>query len=163
MDEKSLMEDSFPFHSGKEEWWNKHMEGRPMSKMWYLPLAAVLGAAGLSVWAQASAGPPPGVAPGVVVSTVNTSTGATAAEDTPAPGQPPSVSPAPAPSIAAVPEPVPATRIVPAEPVTLPPARVDDKGGLRQRDASDDSPGHELKDDKGGLRQDPRRTGPLGP
>lgn len=38
-----------------------------MKKIWYLPVAAVIGATSLTVWGQANAGPPPGDSPGVVV------------------------------------------------------------------------------------------------
>jgi len=157
------MEDSFPFHSGEEEWWNQQMKGRPMSKLWYLPLAAVLGAASLTVWAQANAGPPPAVSPGVVVSNVDSGSKPATFEDSPKPDDSPSAlataDPTPTASITAVPEHTPETRIVPAEPVTLPPVQVthapgpvDDKGGLRAPGVSDDGPTHDLNDDKGGLR-----------
>lgn len=155
------MEDSFPFHSGEEEWWNQQMKGRPMSKLWYLPLAAVLGAASLTVWAQANAGPPPAVSPGVVVSNVDSGSKPAVFEDSPKPDDSPSAlaTPAPTASITAVPEHTPETQIVPAEPVTLPPVQVthapgpvDDKGGLRAPGVSDDGPTHDLNDDKGGLR-----------
>lgn len=154
------MEDSFPFHSGEEEWWNQQMKGRPMSKLWYLPLAAVLGAASLTVWAQANAGPPPAVSPGVVVSNVDTGSKPAAFEDSPKhdDSQAPAA-PSPAASITAVPEHTPETQIIPAEPVTLPPVQVthapgavDDKGGLRAPGVSDDGPTHDLNDDKGGIR-----------
>ncbi|UXM93591.1 hypothetical protein [Paenarthrobacter sp. JL.01a] len=123
-----------------------------MSKMWYLPLAAVLGAAGLSVWSQVNAAPSPVVSPGVVVSNVDTSTTPATVEDFPRPDDSPSAGPAPTPMITAVPEHTPGTRIVPAEPVTLPPVQVDDKGGLRAPGVSDDGATHDLSDDKGGLR-----------
>lgn len=157
------MENSFPFHSGEEEWWNQQMKGRPMSKLWYLPLAAVLGAASLTVWAQANAGPPPAVSPGVVVSNVDSGSKPATFEDSPKPDDSPSAlataAPTPTASITAVPEHTPETQIVPAEPVTLPPVQVthapgpvDDKGGLRAPGVSDDGPTHDLNDDKGGLR-----------
>jgi hypothetical protein len=132
-----------------------------MSKLWYLPLAAVLGAASLTVWAQANAGPPPAVSPGVVVSHVDSGSKPATFEDSPKPDDSPSVlaTPTPTASITAVPGHTPETQIVPAEPVTLPPvqvthipAPVDDKGGLRAPGVSDDGPTHDLNDDMGGLR-----------
>ncbi|MFC8038017.1 hypothetical protein ACFUOZ_01545 [Paenarthrobacter sp. NPDC057355] len=124
-----------------------------MSKIWYLPLAAVLGTAGLSVWIQANAGPPPTVSPGVVVPNADYSTKPATVEDSPKPDNSPSAVPGPTASMTAVPEHTPATQIVPAEPVTLPPVQVDDKGGLRAPGVSDDGATHDLNDDKGGLRQ----------
>lgn len=111
-----------------------------MKKFWYLPIAAVAGAASLTVWAQANAGPPPAVSPGVVVSEV-TSGSDTKVEDSPS-------SLATTPSATATPDPAATgTQLVPAELHTYAP---DDKGGLRDDNVSDDPPG----DDKGGLRDD---------
>jgi hypothetical protein len=120
-----------------------------MKKFWYLPVAAVMGAASLTVWTQANAGPPPAVSPGVVVADVKSG------EDKPKPEDRPAQLPAPTPSasITAVPEPVAGqTQLVPAEPQTVPPVVVDDKGGLRAPGVSDDPVTHDLGDDKGGLR-----------
>lgn len=132
-----------------------------MSKIWFIPLTAVLGAASLSVWAQANAGPPPLVSPGVIISNIDANTKSATAEDSPKPDDPPLVPAGPTPTagISAVPELKPEPQYIPAEPLTMPPSQVthtpnpsDDKGGLRQRNASDDAPGHHSKDDKGGLR-----------
>ena len=116
-----------------------------MKKFWYLPIAAVAGAASLTVWAQANAGPPPAVSPGVVVSDVSSGSG-TEVDDSPS-------SPAAStPSVTAIPDPAAAgTQLVPAELQTYGP---DDKGGLRDDNVSDDGPTHDLYDDKGGLRDD---------
>lgn len=161
------MKNSSRPHGLGKEWWDQPVEGKTMSKLWYLPLAAVIGAASLSVWAQANAGPPPAVSPGVVVSNVDSGSRPASFEDSPKPddspkpSDPPSAFPSPTPpaSIAAVPEHTPATQLIPAEPVTLPPvqvthspAPVDDKGGLRAPGVSDDGPTHDLNDDTGGLR-----------
>lgn len=129
-----------------------------MKKLLYLPIAAVVGAGSLTVWAQANAGPPPEVAPGVVVSDVTSGSATATAKGTH------SATPAPTPtaSITAIPEHSPAeTQHVQAEPQTYAPVQItsspthsafDDKGGLRPDGVSDDGPNHDLGDDKGGLR-----------
>lgn len=121
-----------------------------MSTIWYLPLAAVLGTASLSVWIQANAGPPPAVSPGVVIPNANSSTKPATVE--PEPGNSPSAVPESTASMTAAPGQAPATHIIPAEPVTLPPVQADDKGGLRAPGVTDDGTTHDLNDDKGGLR-----------
>ncbi|MFF2840766.1 hypothetical protein [Paenarthrobacter sp. NPDC057981] len=123
-----------------------------MSKIWYLPLAAVLGTASMSVWIQANAGPPPAVSPGVVIPNANSSTKPATVEDSSKPDYSPSAVPGPTASMTATPGQAPATHIIPAEPVTLPPVQVDDKGGLRAPGVTDDGATHDLNDDKGGLR-----------
>ena len=124
-----------------------------MKKLLYLPLAAVVGAASLTVWAQANAGPPADVAPGVVVADVE------AGDDNSVDAAPTHY---PTASAAALPEQEPKeTQRVEAELQTYPPDQVagtpeayDDKGGLRPDGVSDDGPLHDLGDDKGGLRPD---------
>ncbi|WP_248762372.1 hypothetical protein [Pseudarthrobacter sp. SSS035] len=132
-----------------------------MKTLWYLPLAAVVGAASLTVWAQANAGPPPAVSPGVVVvGDVKSGSGTVKTEDSPA------LLPTPAPtaSITAVPgHAAPQTQLIPAELQTYAPVQAtadathdlgDDKGGLRAPGVSDDGPTHDQFDDKGGLRDE---------
>ena len=125
-----------------------------MKRFWYLPIAAVVGAAGLTVWGQANAGPPPEVSTGVVV---KSGSDAVRTEDPPTPLS----TPTPTASITAIPDQTaPGTQRVPAELQTYAPVQptnspthdaFDDKGGLRDPKVSDDPPG----DDKGGLR-DPK-------
>lgn len=118
-----------------------------MKKFWYLPVAAVLGAAGLTVWAQANAGPLPAVSPGAVVADMKSG------EDKPKTEDIPARAPIPSASITAVPEPAAGeTQLMRAEPPTVPPV-VDDKGGLRAPGVSDDGPTHDARDDKGGVRE----------
>ena len=136
-----------------------------MKKFWYLPLAAAVGAASLTVWTAATAVPPTAVTPGVKVVADVTSGSNTARdtgsvtykiEDSPKPDDSPSLLPTPTPtaSITAVPDhSAPQTQLVPAQLQTYAPAQpTDDKGGLREKGASDDAPAHDLNDDKGGLR-----------
>ncbi|WP_461172216.1 hypothetical protein M1D93_14605 [Arthrobacter sp. Z1-9] len=121
-----------------------------MKSYLYLPIAAVVGAASLTVWGQANAGPPPEVSPGVVV----TSSSGTATTDDSADLLPTS---APTATITEIPDQAtPETQLVTAEPQTLAAVpsdgpthdQFDDKGGLRDPNLSDDPPG----DDNGGLR-----------
>ena len=131
-----------------------------MKNFWYLPIAAVVGAASLTVWGQANAGPPPDVSPGVVVAP---GSGTVTTED------PADLLPAPTStaSITAIPDQAtPETLLVTAEPQTLAAVpsddpthdQFDDKGGLRDDSVSDDPPG----DDKGGLRDDSVSDDPPG-
>lgn len=134
-----------------------------MKKRLYLPLAAVVGAASLAVWAQANAGPPSADTAGIVVADVSTGSAAFPAGPAPVPS--------PTASITAFPERNTAETLrVQAELQTYAPVQVthspthipsDDKGGLRQEGASDDGPSHDLGDDKGGLR--PAGTSDDGP
>ncbi len=130
-----------------------------MKNFWYLPIAAVIGASSLSVWGQATAGPPPEVSPGVVVvADVTDGSDRAKPEDSPTPRSTPT--PTPTASITAIPDhAAPGTQLVPAELQTYAPVQAtdgpthdlyDDKGGLRAPGVSDDAPG----DDKGGLRDD---------
>jgi hypothetical protein len=144
---------------------NTTKKGVPMKKLWYLPIAAVVGAASLTVWGQANASPPPEGSPGVlVVADVNSGTDTVKTEDSPAPLSAPTSTPTPSPtaSITAIPDhAAPETQFIPAELQTYAPAQptgsptydaFDDKGGLRAPGVSDDGPNHDLFDDKGGLR-----------
>jgi hypothetical protein len=141
-----------------------------MKKNWYLPVAALAGAASLSVWTAATAGPPTAVTPGVKVvadvtprsDTAGGTPSGTAStlktEDSPKPDDSPSLLPEPTPTanITAIPDHVaPQTQLVPAQLQTFAPVQTtDDKGGLRPAGVSDDGPSHDLTDDKGGLRDD---------
>ncbi|WP_461187534.1 hypothetical protein [Arthrobacter sp. Z4-13] len=128
-----------------------------MKNLWYLPIAAAVGATSLTVWGQANAGPPPEVTPGVVVTADLASGSGTVKTEEPAALLP---TPTPTASITAIPDHAanPGTQLVPAEPQTYAPVQTaspthdafDDKGGLRADNVSDDPPG----DDKGGLRAD---------
>ncbi|MGF9648101.1 hypothetical protein AAIH32_09015 [Pseudarthrobacter oxydans] len=118
-----------------------------MKNFWYLPIAAVIGAASLTVWGQANAGPPAEVIPGVVAPVTATT------EDSA------HLLPTSTASITAIPDQAtPETQLVTAEPQTFAAVpsdgpthdQFDDKGGLRDDNLSDDPPG----DDKGGLRDD---------
>ncbi|MBO1269165.1 hypothetical protein [Arthrobacter cavernae] len=133
-----------------------------MKKIWYLPIVVVVGAASLTVWGQANAGPPPSVSPGVVVDLSSGSAPATAEDSR---SLPPSPSPSPtatAGTTAAPGHEAPETEHIPAELHTYPSEKAsddgpahdlfDDKGGLRADNASDDGPSHDLYDDKGGGR-----------
>jgi hypothetical protein len=142
-----------------------------MKKNWYLPVAALAGAASLTVWAAATAGPPTVVTPGVKVVADVTPRSDTAGstpdstpsdtfktEDSPKPDDSPSLLPEPTPtaSITAIPDHMaPQTQLVPAQLQTFAPVQTtDDKGGLRPDSVSDDGPTHDQTDDKGGLRDD---------
>lgn len=46
---------------------NTTRKGDPMKTNWYLPLAVLVGGAGLAVWTAATAAPPTAVTPGVKV------------------------------------------------------------------------------------------------
>ncbi|MDQ0689905.1 hypothetical protein [Arthrobacter sp. W4I7] len=126
-----------------------------MKKFWYLPVAAAVGAASLTaVLAQASAGPPPAVAPGVVVADVKSGSDTAKAEDSLS-------TPTPSARITAIPQQAAGETLVAAEPQTVAPVQItqnpppqgfDDNGGLRAPGVSDDSATHDLDDDNGGLR-----------
>jgi len=148
---------SHPPLTAAREGRNTTKKGDPMKKYWYLPIAAVVGAASLTVWGQANAGPPPEVSPGVVAPV------SVATEDS-ADVLPTST---PTASITAIPDQsAPETQLVTAEPQTLAAVpsdgpthdQFDDKGGLRDDNVSDDPPG----DDKGGLRDDSLSDDPPG-
>jgi hypothetical protein len=135
-----------------------------MKKFWYLPIAAVAGAASLTVWAQANAGPPPAVSPGVVVADVQSGSGTAKPGEQPALLATPTPTPTSTPSITAIPDhTAPETQRIQVELQTYPPLQPthspthgvgDDKGGLRPDGVSDDGPLHDVGDDKGGLRPD---------
>ena len=125
-----------------------------MKKFWYLPVAAVVGAASLTVLAQANAGPPPSVAPGVVVADVKSGSDTAKAEDSLS-------TPTPSARITAIPGQAVGETLVAAEPQTFAPVQItqnataqvlDDNGGFREPGVSDDGATHDLGDDKGGLR-----------
>ena len=119
-----------------------------MKKLLYLPLAAVVGAAGLTVWAQANAGPTAPNSPGIVVADVSPGVNAT--------GTGPALNPSPAATITATPWHT-ETQRVQVEMHTYTPVQItskplDDKGGSRPEGVSDDSAAQNAGDDKGGLR-----------
>lgn len=155
---------SFPSHPSPAEWEHKLRKAISMKNHWYLPIAAVVGVTSLTVWGQANAGPPPEVAPGVVVTADVTPSSGTVETEDPAALLP---TPTPTASITAIPDhAAPKTQLVPAEPQTYAPPQTviptheafDDKGGLRAPNVSDDPPG----DDKGGLRDDSISDDPPG-
>jgi hypothetical protein len=130
-------------------------KAKPVKKFWYLPVAAAVGAASLTaVLAQANAGPPPAVAPGVVVADVKSGSDTAKAEDSLS-------TPSPSARITAIPEQAGGETLVAAEPQTFAPVQItqnptpevfDDNGGLRAPGVSDDGVSHDLGDDNGGLR-----------